>query len=350
VGGAASIKAWIDIENDPQVQYLHPFAGAFESLGVPVTFTVRDYGRAIELLQLRGVEPRVIGKALGRSRLRKSIGVVTRAAALARAMRPLRPTLMLGTSRAAVLAAWMLRIPSFAVIDYEHAELQVFRRFGATVMHPDVIPQQVFLDLGYSKDALIPFEGLKEDISLAGVDLDEVRPHTFESDGLTTILFRPPAEDSHYFDPRSRELSLAVLEYLAGDADSRVVLSPRRPSQEAFLRDFRWANDPVVLREAIPFVSLLKGVDIVISSGGTMLREAACLGVPAVSIFQSAAGSVDTRLEAEGRLTFISGKDDFPKLKLSTASSKKPRRTHDPAVLQHLAEAILERTHRTQSR
>lgn len=45
-------------------------------------------------------------------------------------------------------------------------------------------------------------------------------------------------------------------------------------------------NEPVVLRDAIPLVLLLKAVDMVTSGGGTMLREATYLGVPPLAFFR----------------------------------------------------------------
>jgi hypothetical protein len=61
----------------------------------------------------------------------------------------------------------------------------------------------------------------------------------------------------------------------------------------------------------VPFVSLLKAVDLVISSGGTMLREAAFLGVPAYSILRSQIGQVDRYLETLGRLTILESAEDL---------------------------------------
>ena len=79
------------------------------------------------------------------------------------------------------------------------------------------------------------------------------------------------------------------------------------------------ASAPIVLRSGAPFVSLLKAVDLVISSGGTMLREAAYLGVPAYSILRSEIGQVDEYLESIGRLTFIESPESFGRIRLARA-------------------------------
>ena len=131
-----------------------------------------------------------------------------------------------------------------------------------------------------------------------------------------------------------------MLEHLAADDSTVVVFSPRYGSQTRYLDKFRWVNPPVVLDRAVPFVSLLKGVDLVVSSGGTMLREAAWLGVPAYSIFKSKLGSVDRYLQSVGRLQFISSSDEFPKIHLARSTTPVTR-MHRPDVPERLAEAIL---------
>ena len=98
---------------------------------------------------------------------------------------------------------------------------------------------------------------------------------------------------------------MAMLEGLAARNDVQLVLHPDTTHQIAYLDRFVWLQTPIVLRRATPFVSLLLAVDAVMSSGGTMLREAAYLGIPAFSIFQSAIGAVDRYLETTGRLGIL---------------------------------------------
>ena len=55
--------------------------------------------------------------------------------------------------------------------------------------------------------------------------------------------------------------------------------------------------------------------DLVISGGGTMIREAAALEVPAYSIFAGSIGAVDKYLEKLGRLVFIKDEHDIEEIK-----------------------------------
>ena len=111
--------------------------------------------------------------------------------------------------------------------------------------------------------------------------------------------------------PRSRQLTLEVLSQLAADEARVVVFTPRHAHQVHDLETLSWAAPPVVLERPAPFMSLLAAADVVVSAGGTMLREAAYLGIPAISIFQSEVGSVDRALEAEGRLVHVTDMQAF---------------------------------------
>ena len=184
-----------------------------------------------------------------------------------------------------------------------------FTRFtGTKIFFPDVIDPAVYRSKGLRAEQLIPVKGIKEDLTFAGVDVDAFAPYDIGAvpDGAVRVLFRPPSETSHYYREASSTMARATLERLAR-ADAFVVFSPREPGQAALLEGLPWQHEPLMLSRSVPFVSLLKSVDLVICSGGTMLREAAYLGIPAYSIFQSEIGGVDRWLESIGRAKLICG-------------------------------------------
>lgn len=335
-------RVWIDIENPPQVRYLLPCARAFERAGCEVTLTGRDYGNTVALLTSESASFATIGGRFGTKRREKLLGLAGRARALDRHIASAgRPDLVLSASRAASVVAWRRRIPAFALTDYEHVDLAIYRLFGSSLLHPSVIPADVLLAKGFRPDRLIPFDGLKEDLSFAGIAIDSVAAHRFDVDpGCARVLFRPPAEESHYHHSGSRDVALALLRYLARRPSAVVVYSPRYPWQEEYLSDVEWLRPPIVLREPLHFVSLLRGVDAVVSAGGTMLREAAYLGVPAYSILQSRIGAVDRYLESIGRLRVLSSVEDFETIELRRSEPKPVLRTN-PQLVEELVERLL---------
>ena len=255
-----------------------------------------------------------------------------------------KPVALVSSSRPSALAARLMRVPSFIVCDYEHVELRPYRVAGSHLLYPDVIAAEVFERKGFSRERLLPFPGLKEDITFAGIDVDTVAPHRFDSrQELVRVLFRPPAEESHYYTSQSGTVALELLEHLAHRDDTVVIFSPRYPWQREYLDRFRWKNPPVHLESPVQFVSLLKSVDLVVSSGGSMLREAAWLGVPAYSIFQSETGSVDRHLESIGRLELIRGPEQFSRIRLAKLEDRAPR-MQVPGVPEQIVQAVVERS------
>jgi predicted glycosyltransferase len=229
------------------------------------------------------------------------------------------------------------------VCDYEHADLRLYRLARSFILHPDVIAQEVFVEKGFPQERLIGFAGLKEDISFSRLDVESVPPHELGvADGLVRVLFRPPAAETHYYVSRSGALARDLLEHLAADDRVVVVFSPRYGWQSEQLTDMTWSNPPVVLNDAVPFVSLLKSIDLLISSGGTMLREAAWFGVPAYSIFQSELGSVDRYLQQVNRVELIASAAEFGRIRIEKLAQRQPPMAV-AGVPERVVEAVLER-------
>jgi uncharacterized protein len=339
------LRVWVDIDNPPQTRYLLPLARRFEEAGHDVAITARGYGDTLAILDSEGVAFEAIGSSFGRGLPRKLIGLGARARQLSEFVRrePERPSFVLTGSRSATLAARRLRIPSFVIVDYEYVDLLIFWASGTNILFPSVIDAARFRRHGISAERLMPFDGLKEDLSFADVDFGSVPGHDFgETNGVPRVLFRPPAEESHYYRRESGDLALELLRYLASKG-VKVVFSPRFDWQISYLESVPdWPEDPVVLDRPIPFVSLLKGVDAVVSAGGTMLREAAYLGVPAYSIFRSRIGAVDRHLASLGRLSMLSSASDFPRIDLSARVSLGPLRD-ESHVADDVSRVIIDR-------
>ena len=334
--------AWIDIENPPQVQYLFPLSVGLQERGHTVTLTARDYGDTYELLRQRGATFRAVGRHFGASKLAKVTGSLRRARELRRWLRTERPDFVISASRSAAIAARSLGIPSFVVCDYEYVNLSVFKATRSFILHPDVIAAESFHARGVKPDLLVPFHGIKEDITFSGIDLRAFQPHRFPGleDGLVKILFRPPAEESHYHRSSSTDLARGVLQRLARRDDAVVVFSPRYSWQVGKLDAIEWKRRPIILDAAVEFGPLYSGVDVVVSGGGTMIREAAYLGVPALTTFQGSLGGVDRYLESVGRITVLRSPEELDALDLASLERTEPLRLN-PDAADDVLEAVL---------
>ena len=320
---AGTHTIWIDIDNPPQVQYLVPVAEELTRRGFRVVITARDNSITHQLLQDRGTSFLPVGRTFGKQKWRKISGVIGRALHLVAAVRGTSPRLLLCASRSGALAARLLGIPGFIICDYEHAELNSYTKLGTYVAFPDAIDPGIFRSRGFAADRLLPFPGLKENLTFHGRDV--AADETFRPPGLdpahAVVSFRPPAAETHYYSPKSKAVYEALLDHLAARTDIHLVFLPRYPWQAEELDRRDWQCPVLVPGKPIPPVPLLKGSDLVISSGGTMLREAAFLGVPSYSIFQSAIGEVDKELAARGQLVLVGGPEEFDRFRFEKKTS-----------------------------
>ena len=330
------LRVWVDIENPPQVRYLLPLVETFTQREADVFVTARDYGITFELLREQDVDFVSVGRHFGAAKSSKVAGTLRRVWDLRRLLnRRGRPHLVVSASRSASLAARSLRIPSFVHCDYEHADFSAFRFAHSYLIHPAVIADELFEARGLSASRLLSYSGIKEDITFAHIDLEGIEPYPLPAPpdpNVTRLLFRPPAEESHYHRAESSALGHSALRRLADADDVQVILSPRYDWQADALDEFEWNVPPFVLREAAPFVALLKSVDVVASGGGTMTREAAYLGVPAVSLFRGEEGLVDRYLESLGRLAIVRSEADLEKVDFKGLAPSPPLYTNRRAA------------------
>ena len=117
------------------------------------------------------------------------------------------------------------------------------------------------------------------------------------------------------------------------DEGAQVVVLARTDEQRRSLRELDASL--VVPERAVDGRSLAALADLVVSAGGTMIREAAVLGTPVWSIFEGRVGAVDEQLVAEGRVRFLRDPAELVVEKSPAVRERRGRR--DPADLLRLA-------------
>ena len=306
--------AWVDIINPPQVKYLAPLAHALKTRGYNTFVTARDFSSTLPLLLSSGIHPIVIGRKHDSKTSFRLLDNLVRSAKLIKLLShyPHCEFLITG-SRSASLAARFRNIPDFAFCDYEFAELKSHRLIGSRMVFPSVIPKQFFENLGFSNRQLLEYNGIKEDITFCGEELKNSLPFALPDrfSDKVIVLLRPPATETHYFNSHSASLYQMVLEELSSIPNVGLLFSPRYQSQQALLNKFDWLVKPLVLDTSSDMLSLLRTVDFVVSSGGTMVREAAYHKVKAISILAGNACSVDSYLESRRLLKIVRTREEF---------------------------------------
>jgi predicted glycosyltransferase len=307
-----SLKVWIDLDNSPHVPFFAPIIKELEARGHSVVLTARDAFQTRDLAELHHLECECIGRHYGKNRLLKLLGMATRVLQLSPAILRHLPDLAVGHgSRAQLLLAAALRIPTLQIDDYEFSKLSAFIHPNWLLV-PEVIPSE---SLGRSTQVL-RYPGIKEDVYVPFFKPNAaIRGELRLGANDIVVTLRPPASEAHYHNPQSDELFYAAMEFLAVSERVKIILLPRSDAQDALIRrtwpDLLRTRKAIIPSGVVDGLNLIWFSDLVISGGGTMNREAAALGVPVFSIFRGKTGAVDRYLSQTGRLVILESADDL---------------------------------------
>jgi len=300
------VKIWVDLTNAAHVVVLRPLVELLEAGGHEVTLTARPLSHTTELLDDWGHPYTVIGHHGGAGKLGKALAAASRVAqafgfargknfdyGLAHGSTDLPPV------------GRVLGIPNTTMFDYEWARLQheVNCRLATRVLVPDAIPADRLAVYGARPPKLVQYPGLKEEYYLSDFEPDPAMLAELGLDPARVIaVVRTAPSYALYLGGSENELVPPLLRRLL-DEGAQVVVLARTDEQRRALRDV----DPalVVPERAVDGRSLAALADLVVSAGGTMIREAAVLGTPVWSIFEGRLGAVDEQLVAEGRVRLL---------------------------------------------
>ncbi|MDQ5844136.1 MAG: DUF354 domain-containing protein [Acidobacteriota bacterium] len=325
------MRIWIDLANSPHVPFFRSLTNQFNARGHETIVTARAFAETVELAEAAGFEPHVIGGHGGGKLSGKAGNLVQRALSLARWARGHNFDLAVShNSYSQILAARALSLRTITLMDYEHQPANHLAfRFAARIIVPRAFPDNALHRFGANPAKVRRYNGTKEDVYLADFQPDPQFQRQLtqlgigEQDVLVTV--RPPAGEAlyHRFE---NELFDQLLDRLAKMKSVKVVLLPRNESQRK-----TYSTWPCLILPPRPLdgLNLIAQSDLVVSAGGTMNREAAALGVPAVSIYAGEWAAIDEVLVKEGRLRRISTSDDIEKLQVEKKGDVTARRaTH----------------------
>jgi predicted glycosyltransferase len=328
-------RVWVDLTNPAHVVVLRPLVELLEAGGHEVTLTARPLSHTTELLDDWGHPYTAIGHHGGAGRLGKALAATSRTAqafSFARGKR-FDYGLAHGSTDLPPVGR-LLGIPNTTMFDYEWARVQheLNCRLATRVLVPDAIPAERIERYGARPPKLVRYPGLKEQYYLAGFEPDESVPAELGVDRERILgVVRTAPSYALYLGGSENELLPRVLRRLV-DEGAQVVVLARTDEQRRRLRELDAGL--IVPERAVDGRSLAALADLVVSAGGTMIREAAVLGTPVWSIFEGRPGAVDEQLAREGRIRFLR---DPAELVVAKATERRPLGGRDPADLLRLA-------------
>ncbi len=338
------MRIWIDLANSPHVPFFRALIPEFVARGHQVEITARDFAQTVELALNAGMTPHVIGGHGGGSIAGKAGNLIGRASALRKWGRDRGFDLAVShNSYAHIAAAAALGIKSVTLMDYEHQPANHLAfRLASRVIVPRAFPAAELKKYGASTRKVKRYEGTKEDVYLADFVADREFAETLLQLGIASnevlVVARPPAREAlyHRFE---NELFDELLVSVSKRAQVKTILLPRSEAQRADYETRKLAN-LIMPRKALDGANLIAAADLVVSAGGTMNREAAALGVPAVSIYAGKWAAIDQTLVDEGRLQRISAREEIDALQIAKKSGLWLR--HATRVREKIVELILQ--------
>ena len=339
------MRIWIDLGNSPHAPFFRPLVKEFERRSHTIETTARAFAQTVDLALSAGFNPKVIGSHGGRSFSGKAFRLVQRSTGLARWARLKNFDLTVShNSHENILAAWMLSIPAVTLMDYEHHPANHLSfRLASRVIVPTSFPEASLRSYGADVGKVRRYDGIKEDVYLADFTPDPCFSEKLKSLGIeesdVLVLARAPASFALYHRMEN-ELFDKLVEQLAKQRDVKLLLLSRTAKQKKALRSRHTSSNVIFLEQPLNGANLIAAADLVVSAGGTMNREAAALGVPAVTTFAGRWAAVDEQLVREGRLVRCDSKADLARVKAEKKPVPNPRRA--VAVRDQVVDLILE--------
>ena len=315
------MKIWIDLDNSPHVLFFKPIIEKLQREQIETLITVRSFSQTEELAARHGLRYHVVGRHRNPLHFASRVAATLyRAGQLAHFARRHKPDVAVSHgSSALVLAAWSLSIPSMTLYDYEFVSAGIFNRLSRRVLAPAIIAQERLTAQGLDLRRFKPYPGLKEEAYIYDFQPDPAILQELRLDPNRLIItVRPQANWAHYHDPQSEVLFRALIDRLRRQR-CPIIIVPRTKAQRAELvAQYHLGQAPfTVLDRAVDGLSLMWYSDAVFSGGGTMVREAALLGVNIYSTFAGKLGAADQQLASEGRLKLVRSPDEFSHMVLT---------------------------------
>ncbi len=301
---------WFDITNVPHVNFFFPIYKRLLSISDKQQFTIRDFAETKALFDKTfGLEAQIIGAHKKKNKLLKVLGSFERIFTLNKNIGFFDVKISVGGDASSIVAK-LRRKKSITFDDNEMAPNWRYSKFSDLAFWPDCIDVQKLHKQGFSDRKMYRYHGLKEDIYVADYcpDVDFLGSLPFKE----YLLLRAENLQASYVSSSGIKKSLVpvLLEKLIKDGYNIVYL-PRYKEDFEYVKNF---GDRQLYIPEKP----LNGLDacyhahVVLTGAGTLSREAACLGIPAVSFY---AGSelltVDKELVSQKKVFFSRNPDEI---------------------------------------
>jgi len=286
-------KILVDITNSPHVLFFEPIINKLKDK-YEFIITTRDLAQTIPLLKAKGISYIEIG-GHHKNKILKIAEVFSRSFKLYKFIRKTKPDICISHgSYFCSIAARFAGIKEIWTLDGDAAKtvISLSMKFAQKVLIPECVPDKNYIRFGAKKEKLYHYPGLKEEIYLYNFEKDKTYLNKYKIDKKKkTIFLRPEADFAEYYKGKI-DIFVDLIPKLLKKYN--IILMPRSKKQRQVYSKF--ISKGLILPEIIDGPQMMASVDLVISGGGTMNREAVVLGTKVISTYQGDLLTVDKYL------------------------------------------------------
>ncbi|MDX9929681.1 MAG: DUF354 domain-containing protein [Bacteroidales bacterium] len=292
-------RVWFDITNTPQVHFLLAIQKILATRYDSFVYSTRDFSETLGLLRKTVDEEdiTIVNSQYRKGIAGKGLSLLSRFNSIRRLGLAYDLSISCG-SESAVWTTWMKRRKSIAFGDNDTARQWTYGPFVDYAFFPDAIDRPLLERQGL-RGRLWQYPGLKEDIYISYFEPDRYFMDCIPFGNY--IVVRPENLHANYLrNGKASSLVPGLLRRLT-KAGYKIVYLPRHEEDRALVEGF---DNVFIPGEPLNGLDLCYNADAVLTGAGTLAREAACLGVPAISFYAgSSLLAVDRKLIAEGRMS-----------------------------------------------
>jgi len=271
-------KIWFDFTNTPHVHFLKPFIKRFSINGM-VIISARDFAETVELARrLLNREPLIVGKYGGNSKAKKAYNILARLIEMSVKIPAFDFVLSCGGAEASLVAKIRRKI-AIAFDDNDISPNWMYSRFVDYAFFPKAISIELLLKQGFKPSSIYQYNGYKEDMYIADYEPDEnfCKALPFKE----YVVVRPENLMANYMNRDCRSIVPELLRMLVRKGNN-VLYLPRYNEDRYYAQNLKGVYIPPHPVNGLDAAYFARAV---LSGAGTLTREAACLGTPAVSFY-----------------------------------------------------------------
>ena len=287
---------WIDIEEPKTGIMFKSLIEKFQNLDVNLLITARDYDSTFNILDDLDIEYNKVGKHGGDKLEDKLQEYIFRLKELFPLVSQFKPDYFVTFSSVeGARISYGLNIPSIGYND-EPRNKHVCRLIFPYLNHiitPECIPIEQYLKLGADTERLLRYNGIDEIAWLSEYVPNQNILNKFDLEkGMYVIMRSEPSFASYFIDTLQAEETLISQFFpniYKSFPDFKYIIIVRTQKQESFIKskleDFNKDKNILITRYMPNMVDLCFFARLVISGGGTIVRESSLLNIPSIEFF-----------------------------------------------------------------